>query len=317
MNRERLAGVPAMACAVFLVLAAPLARADTWRFTVIGDTPYSASERRRLPDMLTAIAERADRPAFIVHVGDFKDSGARCSDRIFLDRRALFDSSSVPFIFVPGDNEWTDCRHLIAGHYDASERLQRLRDLFFAEPRSLGQSRIAVEQAPGAYPEHLRWKKGAVVFATLNVPGPDNNFGNGAYGSEEYRVRNRALLDWIDAAFVTAKRENARGVVLFMQGNPAFGHYATGFAHSGYRELLDSVYRQTRNFTGQVLLVHGDTHWQRVDHPLRKGADKLANFTRLESFGSPFMGWVDVTVDSEDARLFRFAAHQLPLRLFN
>ena len=296
----------------FLALAADVAHAETWRFTVIGDTPYSARERHELPGMLTAITERADLPAFIVHVGDFKHSRERCSNELFRDRQALFDASRVPFVFVPGDNEWTDCQRVIAGHYDPLERLQRLRELFFTEPRSLGRQRMALEQQPGTYPEHLRWRIGPVVFATLNVPGPDNNFGHGASGSEEFRARAPALLDWIDAAFVTAKRDNARGVVLFMQGNPAFAHYAAGLTHAGYRELLERIYRQTRDFAGQVLLVHGDTHWQRVDHPLRKGAEKLANFTRLESFGFPFMGWVDVTIDSDDASLFRFAAHPLP-----
>lgn len=305
-----------LAHTAFLMLAVGLAHAETWRFTVIGDTPYSARERRELPGMLEAITERADRPAFIVHVGDFKHSRERCSDELFRDRLALFDAARVPFVFVPGDNEWTDCQRLIAGHYDQQERLQRLRALFFAEPRSLGRQRMALEQQSGAHPEHLRWRIGEVVFATLNVPGPDNNFGNGTSGSAEFHARKPALLDWIDAAFSTARHQNARGVVLFMQGNPAFEHDAAGLAHAGYRELIARVRRQTRAFAGQVLLVHGDTHWQRVDRPLRDGADKLANFTRLESFGSPFMGWVDVTVDSDDAQLFRFTAHPLPYRFF-
>jgi hypothetical protein len=305
-----------LAHAAFLMLAVGLAHSETWRFTVIGDTPYSARERRELPGMLEAITERADRPAFIVHVGDFKHSRERCSDELFRDRLALFDAARAPFVFVPGDNEWTDCQRLIAGHYDEQERLRRLRALFFAEPRSLGRQRMALEQQSGAHPEHLRWRIGEVVFATLNVPGPDNNFGNGASGSSEFHARNPALLDWIDAAFTAARRDNARGVVLFMQGNPAFKHDAAGLAHAGYRDLLERIRQQTRAFAGQVLLVHGDTHWQRVDRPLRIGAQKLANFTRLESFGSPFMGWVDVTVDSDDAQLFHFTAHPLPYRAF-
>ena len=294
---------------VALVFSA--AHAETWRFTVIGDTPYGASERRAFPDLLTLITERADRPAFIVHVGDFKPSRARCSDEVFLDRLALFDAATVPFIFVPGDNEWTDCTRLIAGHYDKLERLRRLRELFFAEPRSLGRQRIALQRQSETYPEHLRWQVGPVIFATFNVPGPDNDFGNGVSGSADYRARNPALLDWIDAAFAAASREKARGVVLFMQGNPAIEHYVAGFAHAGYRELLERIHRRTRDFAGQVLLVHGDTHWQRVDRPLSKGARPLSNFTRLESFGSPFTGWVDVTIDGNDERLFRFEEHPL------
>jgi hypothetical protein len=127
--------------------------------------------------MLDDIA--AEHASLIVHAGDFKDSRLVCSDEVFLDRRALLDASAVPLVYVPGDNEWTDCRQLAAGHFDPVERLQKLRQLFFAEPRSLGRKTIAVEQQAGGYPEHLRWRLGPVIFVSLNVPGPNNHFGMG------------------------------------------------------------------------------------------------------------------------------------------
>ena len=127
--------------------------------------------------MLDIIA--AEHPDFIVHAGDIKSSNRKCSDKIFLDRYALFNSSSVPFIYVPGDNEWTDCKRLGAGHFRETERLYKLRELFFAKPFSLGKTRIPVEQQSTAFPEHLRWRLGPVLFVSLNVPGPNNNAGIG------------------------------------------------------------------------------------------------------------------------------------------
>ena len=49
------------------------------------------------------------------------------------------------------------------------------------------------------------------------------------------------------------------------------------------------------------------THWQRTDHPLlgTRTRRPLAKFTRLEVYGSPFMGWVKVTVDANAPGLFR------------
>jgi hypothetical protein len=93
-----------------------------------------------------------------------------------------------------------------------------------------------------------------------------------------------------------------------MQANPGVRHDADGLAHAGHRQLLDSLRRETMAFPGQVLLIHGDTHWQRIDQPLRNPLTNspIANFTRLETFGYPLMGWVKVIVDSEEARLFRF-----------
>jgi hypothetical protein len=121
-----------------LLLASGL-HAETWRFAVIGDVPYNSYEERQLPLMLDDIA--AEHPQFIVHAGDFKSSSKPCSDALFRDRRTLFDASQVPLIYVPGDNEWTDCRRLAAGGFDPLERLQKLRELFFATPRSLGRQR--------------------------------------------------------------------------------------------------------------------------------------------------------------------------------
>jgi hypothetical protein len=84
--------------------------------------------------------------------------------------------------------------------------------------------------------------------------------------------------------------------------------------------LLATLRRETLAFPGQVLLIHGDTHWQRIDRPLRDhdqhhrqagDADNrpIANFTRLETFGYPLMGWVKVIIDSELPQLFRFEVH--------
>lgn len=298
-----------LTCLLGLLLALS-ARAESWPFAVIGDTPYSNHERRELPIMLQKIAE--EHPAFIVHAGDIKASDDKCSDRLFLDRFALFNSSAVPFIYVPGDNEWTDCKRVSAGHYSEAERLQKLREIFFAEPHSLGKTQIPVEQQSAEFAEHLRWQLGNVLFVSLNIPGPNNNFGVGRRASAEFLHRNPLAIEWLRQGFALARRKGYAGIVIVMQGNPGFKHYAKGLTHSGYRALLDALRQETIAYSGQVLLVHGDTHWQRIDHPLVNPTTKkpLANFTRLETFGYPFMGWVKVIIDSEDPALFRYHVRQ-------
>ena len=291
------------------LLIAGTVRSETWDFVLIGDTPYDDYERRELPLMLNELT--AENPAFIIHAGDIKKGTSRCSDELFLDRRALFDAAKLPFIYVPGDNEWTDCRHLSAGHFDPDERMRRLREIFFAEPFSLGKNRLPVEQQPGAYPEHLRWQRGRVLFITLNVPGPNNNYGMGLTPRAEFLARNPVLIDWLKQGFATARRDKLAGIVITMQANPHLKHFTAGLTHSGYRELLETLREETINFPGQVLLVHGDTHAQHIDQPLRHPQTKrpIANFTRVETFGYPFMGWVKVIVDSEQSPLFRFEVH--------
>lgn len=290
------------------LLACPV-QAETWRFAVLGDTPYSQHERHEMPALLNAIAEH--HPAFIVHAGDFKRSSATCSDELFLDRKALFDTSAVPFIYTPGDNEWTDCKTLVAGHFSEVERLNALRELFFAEPFSQGKNRLAVEQQSAHYPENLRWRLGPVLFVTLNVPGPNNNFGTRKQPSPEFQARNPAVIEWLREGFSAARKAQDSAIVIVMQANPGFNKLAAGLANNGFRELLETLRQETRDFPGEVLLIHGDTHWHRIDHPLYAphSRDRIPNFTRLETFGYPFMGWIKVIIDNETPSLFRFESH--------
>ena len=51
-------------------------------------------------------------------------------DAVFQNRFDLFNEFRAPFIFVPGDNEWTDCHRANNGGYDPLERLERLWTMF-------------------------------------------------------------------------------------------------------------------------------------------------------------------------------------------
>lgn len=115
-----------------LVATALPAQAQTYRFALMGDTPYSDYERQELPKLLTAVA--ATRPAFLIHVGDIKSSNESCADPLLTARRDLLDAYSGALIYTPGDNEWTDCHKLTAGHFDPVERLNKLRQLFSPPP---------------------------------------------------------------------------------------------------------------------------------------------------------------------------------------
>ena len=297
----------------FCSLPATPVHAETWRFTLIGDTPYSNFERREFPAMLDALA--AESPELVVHVGDFKASNARCTDELFAERHALFDASPVPFVYLPGDNEWMDCKRLVAGHYDENERLAALRRLFFATPLSLGQKKLELERQSAEIPEHLRWRLGPVLMLTLNVPGPNNNYGMTQTPSAEFTARNPHVITWLRSGFAQARAEGRSGIVIFMQANPGLKHFAAGLAHAGYRELLETLREETLHFPGQVLLAHGDTHWQRTDQPLRTSDGRhITNFTRTESFGYPFMGWTRILIDDQDPALFRFESRTWPPR---
>jgi hypothetical protein len=283
-------------------------------FGLFGDTPYSAWERARVPAMMGQM--RSAGAAFAVHVGDFKSGSEVCSDSLFQDRLALLQASPVPLVYLPGDNDWTDCHRASNGGFDPLERLARLRQTFLASEQSLGAVpmpllRQSTDPVFGDFRENVRWEAGGALFVGLHVTGSDNNL-QGLPGQTapvpEFLARSAANRAWLAQAFAHARARGLAGVLVAIQGNPGFEAWRAGRASPGYREFLDQLLQETRRFGRPVVLVHGDTHRQRIDQPMTDPASGQPqhNFTRVETFGWPFFGWVRGQVDAADPQVFRF-----------
>jgi hypothetical protein len=102
------------------------------------------------------------------------------------------------------------------------------------------------------------------------------------------------------------------GLVVVVQGDPGFDlpeteefDESTAPGVSGYRHFMNQLVKQTEQFKGQVIFVHGDTHFFKIDKPLYSPSKVLANLTRLQTFGSPSLHWVRVTVDPASSNLFQ------------
>ena len=52
--------------------------------------------------------------------------------------------------------------------------------------------------------------------------------------------------------------------------------------------------------------MHGDTHFFKIDKPLINATNMLANLTRVQTFGSPNIHWIRVTVDASSPEVFTF-----------
>ncbi|HQR03178.1 MAG: hypothetical protein JSR19_09900 [Proteobacteria bacterium] len=277
---------------------------DSFAFGLFGDTPYTPYERQQLPSMLEAMAQSG--LAFAIHAGDIKSGAARCDDEVYTGIHTLFQAAPLPIVYVPGDNEWMDCSRILAGRFDPVERLEYLRGVFFSTPQSLGHHPVPLERQP-RYPENARWERGGVLFATLNMPGPDNNIGN----AEEYPTRNAANLAWMGEAFRIAREKNLRGLLLDIQANPWIEANNEGVTKPGFVDFFRRLREELARFHGQVVLAHGDTHSIQINQPLQDIHTRrtIANFTRVETYGSPFMGWVRVVVDAQNPEVFRFERH--------
>ena len=305
-----------LACTLWAVTACELPAADplppdSFAFGVFGDGPYRAWEDGRFERLIEDV-NRADLQ-WLLHVGDIL--WFPCSDAAFQDRLTSMNSVDHPVVYTPGDNEWTDCHERIAGGYEPLDRLAAIRRIFFSDPsRSLGGRTMELESqaedsAFAEFVENARWTFGGFVFSTIHLVGSDNGLlvfpGRTPAHDAEVERRTEAALRWLDEAFAAAREVSARGVVLVIHANPGVDRPLE--PRLGYDRFLSRLEEHVAAFPGPVLMIHGDSHTQRLDQPLTDDAGRVyENFTRLETFGSPDIGWVRVVVDTVAGRITRY-----------
>ena len=290
----------AVAVAALLWAAAP-AQAEPVRFIAFGDMPYVwPRDLERFRALIAA--GNARHPDFMVHLGDIKSGIAPCTEENYRTLLAAFATSEPPLVYIPGDNEWTDCHRGAAGGYDPVERLALLRKLFFATPDSLGQHPMpmalqASQPEYGRYVENRRWRIGEVLFATLHVVGSNNGLGFSEAGNAEHRERMQAVSAWMSDSFAQARQTGAEAVVLFFHGDPLF-EFPFPF-RLGFNGFIDALQRHAQAFGKPVLIAHGDTHRLTLDRPLRTAATNeiIGNLVRLEVPGQRRIEGVEVAVD--------------------
>jgi hypothetical protein len=228
-------------------------------FGVFGDTPYTEAEAERLDQLIDQM--NAAPLAFVAHIGDIGTSALACTDDWLLERKKQFARIRHPFILLPGDNEWTDCKEPLA-------RLKVWRSHFCSPER------IRLETQAGEYCEHVRWESDGTLFVALNVPGSNNNVRH-----PEYAPRMAAVFSWLDESAALAQSRKLRLAVL-MQADPFISTPRDGYA--ALRERL-RILGEKR--AGEIILIHGDTHLYRDDEP-------IPGVRRIEVWGSPFVSWL-------------------------
>jgi hypothetical protein len=188
--------------------------------------------------------------------------------------------------------------------------------------------------------ENRRWTFHNVTFATLDVQGTCNNLcssGGGApdIGGDppEYQAREAADEQWLQQTFDEAKASGSAGVMIVWQADPGFdasdGTRAplrnpktlaeTDGAADGYQAILSKLRTLTIDFRKPVVLVHGDSHYFRVDKPLQDSQGRrLENFTRVETFGdnqgngNNDVQWVKALIDPQSRDVFAFQPQIVP-----
>jgi hypothetical protein len=293
-------------------------KAESFSFIAFGDMPYTLPEDyARFENVIKTINEQ--KSAFTLNVGDIKSSKTPCTDESFTKMFNYYQQFNKPMIYVPGDNEWTDCQKY-GEPEDPEERLDALRKMFFKDRNSLGKEKMALtsqSQNPEfkKYVENNRWEFANLSFATFHVVGTNNNFvPTSKNGNQEFYGREKANLAWLEELFTSAKAKGSAAVVIVLHGdmyNPAKDSKEANAFTSFKKKLKDKVV----DFKKPVLLINGDSHVFLVDKPIyEEGKLKRAidNFTRVQVHGENNMHAVKITINPSSIALFQIEELRIP-----
>jgi hypothetical protein len=305
-----------------------------------GDLPYSAVQANvGVPNLILDV-NRQDL-AFTAHDGDLKAGSGECNDTVYQRGLFFFSSLIAPAVFTPGDNDWTDCDRVQG--YNSLAQLDKERKLFFSQPFTLGQHKLAQEvqstplclgvNGPTPCVENRRWTYNGVTYVTLNVQGSCNNLCDTAPDPDEYAARNKANMAWMKDTFTEAQQIGSAAVMIISQADPGFdlsdGTRAplrdpktlaeTDNQPDGFQEFLLALREQVAAFKKPVAYVHGDSHYFRVDKPMQDAkGQRLENFTRVETFGdhqengNNDVHWLKVYVDPGSREVFAYQPQIVP-----
>jgi hypothetical protein len=309
---------------------------DSYTIGLFGDMPYGALGRSQYPNLLADINK--NDVSFSIYDGDLQAGGdGPCNDSLYTTALANFNKLDRPLIWVPGDNDWTDCWGRYgtsqAPYHDPIERLNYERQLFDSTDHSLGQKtlKLSRESSEGGqyaiYSENVRWVYGPVVYIGLDVQGSNDNYPYPETDAEsgavvvrsaaeiqrqrdEETARKAADLHWLDEGFAYAKQIGAKGILIDWQADLNFNseqHQANPHDYDAFADYVNALRTETMNFSGRVALVHGDSHYFKVDQPINlPSGGVLPNFTRVETWGARQTHWVLATIDPKDPNLFEF-----------
>ncbi len=320
---------------------------NEFTLAVFGDWPYGPvlfNSAQLLIDSINA----DPRVSLVLHIGDIHSGSQPCTGAGLNPIPAgsipmynqnvyqFFEKFNPPFVYTPGDNEWTDCHKKKEFSSGAPlNELAAVRSLFFP---NLGMT-LGVRKKPVStqafdfdpkhpedtqFVENVMWERNRVVFVTLNMPG-SNNDGlpwTAPFADEPARVaeaaqRTLADIRWLDKAFDRAEEEHASAVVIGLQADmfdPA-ALVAGGDGLGNYSIFVQELAQRSIRFGRPVLLINGDSHVFGVDKPLADPASatgkihntpRVPNLTRITVQGSTTAPaeWLRLTVNPNSPAVF-------------
>ena len=297
---------------LFLSFAILPVAAQEFKFVALGDTAYGGeASKQAYRELISLINE--SKPAFSIHVGDIWGATI-CNEERYMREFEMFKLFDHPVVYTPGDNEWTDCNRYAYGEYENVSRLELLREVFFADPESLGgETMPLVRQSDVSqyidYVENTRWLHNDVLFFTLNVAGSFNNLQiKHARSVEEAHQRHLANIAWLRDSIRIARDHDLPAVVISMHAEILDTGTAEDWLPGEFRDLVRELQLAAFRFGKPVLIIHGDIHKFIIDRPFidNRQPGRYRNITRLQVYGDPDIRGVTVGVDPSKPWVFSY-----------
>ena len=296
-------------------------------FIAYGDLPYKDNDYSLYESLIKNI--NASEPSLIIHIGDAHNEDS-CSDKNIDRMRDYMNDFNAPVLYTPGDNDWTDCAKY--SDFDPIERLNYLRQTHYSSSVTLGVQPLPVfDQNESGYPENIRFTKDNIGFITLHVVGSYNNMiTSDSEKMKEFSARNKANLIWLKESFKILDNTDAIVVALhasMFERRLSLRKFASKIKKDKklllsfktyriisvgviqklrsifkvldykfalpFRDIGESIQKNSSDFKKPVLLLHGDTHIHRKYQPFKKDYPYLH---AIETYGSPDIKAIEITI---------------------
>lgn len=275
------------------------AQAESFNFGVIAHTYQLDTDEDLLRQAIDA--SNTENLAFVV-VNGIKSGTENCSDSVYARSGKTFASAENALIVSLAASDWVNCKTQ-KGKSIAIERLNRVRELFFSDDVSFGNSATTLTRQSNSakfrsYAENSRWEYGKILFATINLPADNNHYLPDAGRNSEFEDRLIANREWLERIFTHARQRKDRAIVLFSDGNPLIVPDAAKLAklkgrRDGYIEVRKQLSALAKKFPGKLLLLHGQTQPDAIDWQANIGSMGVS------------AGWARISVRPASRTLFR------------
>lgn len=173
---------------------------NSFKIAIVGDTPYKRSDWKNLEPKFEHLKD--SNYNLLIHVGDIKRGVLPCFKRRYKRMSKLLKHSSVPYLIIPGDNEYNDC------YCRGPKRALKLWRKYTLNTTSDSILNISRSEY---LPENFSFIKDSTLFIGIN------NVGGRIHDTAEWIKRTEENIKWIESRIIL---NQPKSLIIFSHASP-------------------------------------------------------------------------------------------------